>query len=771
MTLSTCILALGTSMSMNQSLSSTYLCFDPIDSRPRTVLLQILAVILDCIIVSILWRILTWSRTARLMLRTLGNTLLMSSLLIASMWVGGAFLGSTQSFGVPYDGSHYLFDVLVDASSFAIWVISTSFWVCETSPGTAISVVTILTGTWSATVNVLGFGDWLHQSRMDSLLPLWLVALGAVFFAYSHELRHVIFIQRAFLGILLVILLAVTAIITLNRGVQVFEQRHPISELIYEAQTKHERWLVKATTSSTLSAAVSVYEERHSGRSPPPNFAEWYQFASSSTIIIDEFGQVDKDLAPFWAFSPSELRRRADIMASLPGIATIAVHDGLVEIRGDGDERENSDLVELAEMIRKFSSHLPDMVLPINLGSNPRILPSWREFRQEQHADLTSMIDSTLKRSAGTSNQTTASDARNGPELDTSPIQAVAFRQMHVGACPPGSGMRTGLRQNVGKFCSHCADRHSRGQLLNDFGLSLEICAQPDVQSLHGFFLADRRPPPVRQLLPLFSASKADGFGDIVIPLPRSRPEKPDSTWQFTRRYDSLYWRGLVGDASSSNDKALRGSHKLRLLHLLKMPTAQDRVVMILPVSGKENLYKPEVVPAFDASNALRFSVEINDSSACSGGRCQLIKQAFGMKSDNEEPLEYRYVLLTDEDDGPPTQVLRTMGSGSVPMVSTIFRTWYTDRIEPWLHFVPIDLRYQALHTTLSYFGGIEKPVKIKGKATKFNGSVKDGEWISHQGQRWAAKALGMKDMEVYLFRVLLEWGRLIDDQRGEMGG
>jgi hypothetical protein len=42
--------------------------------------------------------------------------------------------------------------------------------------------------------------------------------------------------------------------------------------------------------------------------------------------------------------------------------------------------------------------------------------------------------------------------------------------------------------------------------------------------------------------------------------------------------------------------------------------------------------------------------------------------------------------------------------------------------------------------------------------------------WIASQGSLWAKKALRREDMEVYLFRLLLEWGRVINENREEIG-
>jgi hypothetical protein len=49
-------------------------------------------------------------------------------------------------------------------------------------------------------------------------------------------------------------------------------------------------------------------------------------------------------------------------------------------------------------------------------------------------------------------------------------------------------------------------------------------------------------------------------------------------------------------------------------------------------------------------------------------------------------------------------------------------------------------------------------------------GKVKEAEKIARDGKVWTEKVLRKEDMEVYMFRLLLEWGRLTDDARTEVG-
>lgn len=44
-----------------------------------------------------------------------------------------------------------------------------------------------------------------------------------------------------------------------------------------------------------------------------------------------------------------------------------------------------------------------------------------------------------------------------------------------------------------------------------------------------------------------------------------------------------------------------------------------------------------------------------------------------------------------------------------------------------------------------------------------------EGEAIATAGREWAANVLRKEDMEIYFFRVLLEWARLTDDRRDEL--
>ena len=45
---------------------------------------------------------------------------------------------------------------------------------------------------------------------------------------------------------------------------------------------------------------------------------------------------------------------------------------------------------------------------------------------------------------------------------------------------------------------------------------------------------------------------------------------------------------------------------------------------------------------------------------------------------------------------------------------------------------------------------------------------LEEGEKIAEEGREWAGKVLRKEDMEIYFYRLLLEWGRMTDDRRDE---
>lgn len=85
-------------------------------------------------------------------------------------------------------------------------------------------------------------------------------------------------------------------------------REHPITALMADAKVAFTNRLSKQ--SKTLHEAVAEYKRRY-GRNPPHGFDHWWEYAKKNNFkLIDEFDVINEDLAPFWALTGEELRRR-----------------------------------------------------------------------------------------------------------------------------------------------------------------------------------------------------------------------------------------------------------------------------------------------------------------------------------------------------------------------------------------------------------------------------------------------------------------------------
>lgn len=73
---------------------------------------------------------------------------------------------------------------------------------------------------------------------------------------------------------------------------------------------------------------------------------------------------------------------------------------------------------------------------------------------------------------------------------------------------------------------------------------------------------------------------------------------------------------------------------------------------------------------------------------------------------------------------------------------------------------------YSDLYTLATYFIGLGSstaPVYVPSHDF-------EAKQISNQGRDWAAKVLRREDIEIYTYRLMLEYGRLLDDDRDRIG-
>jgi hypothetical protein len=235
----------------------------------------------------------------------------------------------------------------------------------------------------------------------------------------------------------------------------------------------------------------------------------------------------------------------------------------------------------------------------------------------------------------------------------------------------------------------------------------------------------------------------------------------------FRTKKTSLFWRGSTSEGVSIGG-VWKGMARQRLAHLTNTTYQSTETPLFLSYDSSSGFTLTSV--SVSAPNLLDADVGIVDKIArCNGADCSDEELDLGFKSAADFQAHWGYKYLFDLDGGGFSgRFLPFLTSHSLPFKAALFREWYDDRLTPWLHFVPQDLRLQDVYSTLAYFAGLSGTVN--GRDVKMLPHEEEAKRIAEDGRVWAGTALRKEDMEIYMFRLLLEWGRLTDDRRNQLG-
>ena len=125
-------------------------------------------------------------------------------------------------------------------------------------------------------------------------------------------------------------------------------------------------------------------------------------------------------------------------------------------------------------------------------------------------------------------------------------------------------------------------------------------------------------------------------------------------------------------------------------------------------------------------------------------------------KIHDEEPREeaFKYTLTFDLDgNGHSGRFHRLLNSHSLPLKQTVFQEWHDERLQPWLHYIPISLGMQDLPEVVRYLADEEEGRRVAAM-------------LAERGRQWSLRALRPIDQAIYVFRLMLELARLQDPDR-----
>jgi hypothetical protein len=316
-------------------------------------------------------------------------------------------------------------------------------------------------------------------------------------------------------------------------------------------------------------------------------------------------------------------------------------------------------------------------------------------------------------------------------ELSTKPVW-----QFTLEGCPPGSTARTlllsGPHMQSASVAGHTVSSALRStRYVSSYNLASDVCSQPDLRFATGFLMAPASFKGTHMPVPIFSQSRIEPYNDILAPSPwyysgRARYEdEKDPEWN--QRDDTLFWRG-----GTTNGISINGGWRFHL---------RERFVNV--------------------ANKLRGNVDVGFTEVvrCRGNDCEEEAQAFPLKPGVEFEKFFQHKFMPDIDGAAFSgRWIAFLKSRGLPLKLAVFREWFDSRLVAWRHFVPLDvrLRKRDFKAVVGWFMAEENSLV--------------GKKVSDWGREWALKTLRDEDAEIYFFRLLLEYARVMNDERDHLG-
>ena len=498
--------------------------------------------------------------------------------------------------------------------------------------------------------------------------------------------------------------------------------------------------------------------------------------------MIDEFDQIHSNLLPFRGLPPQHIREMTQKLATNPynEVGAVSIRNGTARVQ-DGIKPTHAWMVSsAAKMMENFAQYLPDMDLVFNLNDEPRIAVPWEKasvLRDQARSHPLPPGDSVIKEwSADRAEKwgpIEPADQTTETMFTDSSFKNIFDRYASL-VCPPSSKARSQRTWDRHSICLGCTRPHSIGQFPSDWNVATDICHQPDLAYLHGFLISPASFKVTQDLIPLFSQSSISGFNDIMFPSPWNyvdkilyQPSEDHPDLNYTEKTNDLFWIGSTSEGVSRNGE-WKGMPRQRLTHLVNN-NIPHKVSVLLPANESQT-FSYQVLDGRTPTDILGLNTTVHLTNVVRCRKdCEEQKEELGTSPsvDFQSHWEHRY-LFDSDGAGFSGRFLPFLQSHSLPFKTGLFRQWLDSRLSPWLHFVPVDLRLHGLWSTLAYFTGVD--VATGQSQALLERHDVEGQWIAEEGRKWAEKALRKEDMEIYFFRLLLEWGRITDDQRDVLG-
>ncbi|KAJ5760254.1 hypothetical protein N7520_007410 [Penicillium odoratum] len=522
---------------------------------------------------------------------------------------------------------------------------------------------------------------------------------------------------------------------------------HPIRHLAAKADVEFNAMVNRQ--SRTLDACCAEYERRY-GRKPPLHFDKWFQAAQDQDFLLtDEFDSMMAAMEPLWGVAPSDIRARLENV--------IAASQGEGMYRFTVSQVTKPTFTNPANWMGSTFSYwfepeiletLPDMTLAMNTMDEPKVVVPY---------DMLSHV------------MDAARNPREGPPLPgkfPSLAQHVDF--LNIGrqntwdalsvSCPPDSVVRDySLETNRSPFLTDMG-------FLSNLTLSKDVCQFPELHDMHAGLRHPASMTITHSLVPVFSQAKATCFNDLLYPSPfyaeklRSGEykEKYDVSWD--EKENIVYWTGsnTGGWSTTENWRSLQRqrlvlmamdeSHPISLLNRTQRPDGKN----------SEWVSINSTIAAISNSTRVRISAAIQ----CDDNACREQSDEFKIKAGNRDDITDGYTArynLDIDGNGLSGRFYRLLMSKSAVLKQTLYQEWHDDWLIPWVHYIPISMDLRDFPEIVRYL--TQEP---EGQAL--------GRKVAQNSYDWSRRVLRSEDMRLVWWRLMLEYGRLVNDDREQMG-
>ncbi|KAH8599873.1 glycosyltransferase family 90 protein [Bisporella sp. PMI_857] len=551
--------------------------------------------------------------------------------------------------------------------------------------------------------------------------------------------------------------------------------KHPIVDLMRRADKLFTEY--DDSRSTTFKQTVAKYKRQY-GRNPPPGFRDWYRFARDKGVHnVDDFQQIMDDLRPFWGIEPSLIRSLAAHMSADEGAGVSGIHIRKGKIWKLTNANWRAETFQ--KMIASFVSKLPDMDIALNRLDQPRLVVPWNDMQALLAKELGSrriLPQAPAEWSRNMTGFLKENDSHeNAPDPKWFNAPGEQYMKIAKDACPPESHARDNTSTSSSAEALY---KIPEGGFISNFNRSSDLCTVgPEIESKHGFLFASSTVTASKSLVPIFGECKVNVNNDILFPANMyyandDRYEyDPTYDYAWDDKLDSVIWRGVTSGGTNTAEN-WKDMHRQRFVLITNSTVMADKEVRIM----SQNPRNPGSYDNFDHFNPSKFAKDHTDVGFTEGFACvpdcSFYDDVWTYKNKTSLSQQFQSKFLVDVDGHSFSGRWHAfLKSKSLGIKSTIFREWHDSRLFAWRHFVPMDNRYDELYSILTYFIGLGSPTNAGSAADPYVQRHEfEGRKLARQGKEWANKVLRKEDLEIYTYRLLLEYARIIDDNRDRIG-